>query len=110
MEIQESFLGFITEHGNIAYDIKKILYQLEKEKLDFKICREIGFDNATSMAGVHGVQRVLRNINGKAKFVPCSNHYLNLCGVHTSAVNASAITFFGVIESLYTFFSSSNHR
>ena len=39
-----------------------------------------------------GVQRLLRNINRKAKFVPCSNHSLNLCGVHASAMNASAIT------------------
>ena len=56
------------------------------------------------MAGVHvSVQRLLRNINGKAKFVPCSNHSLNLCVVHASAVNASAMTFFGVIEGLYIF-------
>ena len=63
------------------------------------------------MAGVHGdVQRFLRNIKGKANFVPCSNHSLNLCSVHASAVNASAITFFEVMERLYTFFFSSNHR
>ena len=51
------------------------------------------------MAGIHGcIQRLPRNINGEAKLVPCSNHCMNLCGGHTSAVNASAITFFGVIE------------
>ena len=62
------------------------------------------------MAGVHGgVQCLLRNKNERPKFVPCSNYCLNLSGVHASAVNASAITFFGVIKRLYTFFSSSNH-
>ena len=81
---------------------------MEKEKFYFKNCRGIELNNAARMVRVHGgVQRLLRKINGKAKFVPCSNHCLNLCYVHTSAVNASAITFFGVIE---TFFSSSNHR
>ena len=56
------------------------------------------------MAGVHvNVQRPLRNINGKANFVPCSNHNLNLCIVYASAVNASIITFFRVIERLYIF-------
>ena len=36
-EARESFLGFITEHGKIAYDIKKmILDRQEKEKHDFK--------------------------------------------------------------------------
>ena len=36
MRVRESFLGFITEHGVIAYDIKMILDRLEKEKLDFE--------------------------------------------------------------------------
>ena len=36
-DMQESLLGFTTEHRKIAYDIKKmILGQLEKEKLDFE--------------------------------------------------------------------------
>ena len=47
-----------------------ILDRLEKEKLDFKKCTRIGFDK---VAGVHGGVQRLRNINGKAKFVPCSN-------------------------------------
>ena len=51
VEVRESFLGFITEHGKTAYDIKKmILNWLEIEKLDFKRCRGIGFDNAARMA------------------------------------------------------------
>ena len=82
-------------NGKTAYDIKKmILDRLEKEKLDFKKCTGIGFDNAASMAGVHGgLQRLLRNINEKANFGPSSNYCLKLYGVHTSAVNASTITF-----------------
>ena len=97
VEVRKSFLGFITEHRKTAYDMKKMnLNRLEKEKLDFKEYREIGFSNAACMARVHGgVQCLLRNINEKTKFVPCSSHNLNLCGVHASAMNASAITFFG---------------
>ena len=108
----ESFLGFITEHGKTTYDIKKmILDWLKKKELVLKKSRGIGFDNGVSMAGVqNGIKHLSWNINRKAKFVLCSNHNLNLCGVHASAVNASAITFFGVIEKLYTFFSSSNHK
>ena len=61
------------------------------------------------MTGVHGdVQYLLRNINGKAKFVPCSNHNLNSYGVHASDGKASAINF-GVIEISCIFFSPSNH-
>ena len=98
--MRQSFLGSITDPGKTAYDIKKmILHRLKKEKLDFKICRGIRFENAASMAGIHGgVQRLLRNINGKTKFVPCSNRRLILCDVHASAVNASAIIFFGELR------------
>ena len=74
-EVQESFLGFITEHGKIAYNIKKmILDRFKKEKFDLKKCRGVEFDNVASMARLQGnVQRLLKNINGKAKFVPCLN-------------------------------------
>ena len=76
MEVRELFLGFITNHGKTAYDIRKIILdRLEKEKVYFKKCRGLVFDNAASMAVVHGnIQHLLRNINGKPKFVPCSNH------------------------------------
>ena len=77
-DVQESFLGFITEHGKTIYDIKKMIWdRLEKKKLDFKKCGGIGFDNAGSKAGVDTSVQCLRGINGKA-----------------------AITFFGMIEKL----------
>ena len=96
VEVRESFLGFITEHWKTAHDIKKmILDRLEKKKLAFKKCWGIGFDNAVCIAGAHsGVQRLLRNINGKAKCVSFSYHSLNLSGVHATPVNTSSITFY----------------
>ena len=105
VKVRKSFLGFITENEKTAYDMKKmILDRLKKEKLDFEKRRGIGFDNAASVVGVYGgVQRLLRNINEEAKFVPCSNNSLNLCSVHASTVNASTITFFRVI---FPFFQS----
>ena len=104
VDLQELFLDFITEHRKTTYDIKKMIWD-RLEKPDFKKCRGIGFPNAVCIAEVQGgVQRFLRNINGKAKFVPCSNHSLNLYGVLVSAVTATDIIFFGVIERLYTFF------
>ena len=37
VKVQESFLGFITEHGKTCYDIKKlILDRPDKAKFDFK--------------------------------------------------------------------------
>ena len=53
LELQESFLGFITQHGKTTYDIKKmILDRLGKEKLDFEKCKGIGHDNAASITGL----------------------------------------------------------
>ena len=59
-------------------------------------------DRLENGAYMAGVQRLLRNINEKAKFMLSSNHSVNLC-VLVSAVNASVMIFFGVIERLYIF-------
>ena len=65
----------------------------------------------TPVSGVHtGVQTRIKEINPLANFVPCSNHSLNLSGVHASQANAEAITFFGTVDRLYNFFSSSTGR
>ena len=85
--------------------LKKTLLDKLEEKLEFANCRGIGFDNAAAMAGVHGgVQRLLRNVNGKSNFIACSNHSLNLCGVHALSASTNAITFFAVMEKLFAFF------
>ncbi|GFU03049.1 uncharacterized protein TNCV_113571 [Trichonephila clavipes] len=50
-------------------------------------CREQAYDNAATMAGCHtGVQQRIKDINPNAKFVPCSNHSLNLVCVHAASV------------------------
>jgi len=64
-------------------------------ELEFANCSGISFDNAATMAGFYGgVQRVLRNMNGKASSIPCSNHRLNLRGfMRQEAAGTSYITF-----------------
>ena len=49
-------------------------------------------------------------MNSKAEFVACTNHSLNLAGVHAAKETVNSITFFGIVERVYTFFSSSTHR
>ena len=46
----------------------------------------------------------------EAEFVSCSNHSLNLARVHAAPVTTNSVTFFGAVEGLFTFFSSSTHR
>jgi len=56
------------------------------------------------------VQTRIRQLNPKAEFIACTNHSLNLAGVHAASVCANSVTFFGTIERVFTFFSSSTHR
>lgn len=112
VEVKESFLAFFPISGKTANELtENILKHLESDNLDIHLCRAQGYDNAATMAGVHGgVQKNIKEINPKALFMPCANHSLNLCGVHSFGSVSSSVTFFGTLERVYTFFSTSTHR
>ena len=75
------------------------------------MCREQGYDNASTMSGVHAkVQQTIKSINPKAIFVPCGNHTLNLAGVHVVGSSQLSDRFFAVLEKLYAFFATSHRR
>nr|XP_047132432.1 zinc finger MYM-type protein 1-like [Hydra vulgaris] len=112
VELKEAFLGFFPLKGKKALDLStEILKQLESDGLDIMMCRSQGYDNAATMAGIHGgVQKIISDKNNKAIFNGCIDHSLNLCGQHSFAVNASCVTFFGTIDAIYLFFAASTHR
>ncbi|EFA12671.1 52 kDa repressor of the inhibitor of the protein kinase-like Protein [Tribolium castaneum] len=88
-----------------------ILQKLKKDGIDIQNCRGQAYDNAAVMAGQHtGVQKRIKEINPKVEFVACTNHSLNLAGVHAASVAVNSVTFFGTMERLFLFFSSSTHR
>ncbi|KAF3613472.1 hypothetical protein FXO38_36228 [Capsicum annuum] len=63
------------------------------------------------MKGKHqGVQKRLLDINPRSFYTPCCCHNLNLvlCDVANSCTKA--ISFFGVVQCIYTLFSSSSKR
>lgn len=112
VEVRESFLGFFPMNGKTAADITEdTLKELKKDKLDIQLCTSQGYDNAFTMSGRHkGVQTRIRDQNPKAIFNPCSNHSLNLCGIHSFGCVTSSVTFFGTLEKIYAFFAASTHR
>ena len=57
-----------------------------------------------------GVQKRIIDINPKAFYTPCGCHNFNLvlCDVANSCPKATS--FFGVVEHIYTLFSSSTRR
>lgn len=106
------FWDFFSLAGKKADSITEdILQNLNEHGLDISLCRSQGYDNAATMSGIHsGVQTRIKKINSKALFVPCANHSLNLCGIHSFASVPSCVTFFATMEMIYTFFSGSTHR
>jgi len=96
VKVKESFVDFIALDAEDAQSLADvILSKIAADDLDFQDCRGQGYDNAATMAGKHsGVQRRVIQVNHKAQFVSCSNHSLNLAGVHAVSSNSNSVTFF----------------
>ena len=96
-----SGLGLFTE-------LKNMLTNLE---LDIDDIRGQGYDNGSNMKGKHkGVQIRLLEINPRAFYTPCGCHCLNLTLCDMANCCPKAMSFFGVIQRIYTLFSSSTKR
>ena len=92
----ESFVDFMETKGKMAeYISNMILKKVNEQGIDIANCRGQAYDNAAAMSSKHnGVQKCIKDVNPKAKFVLCSNHSLNLAGVHVAAVTTNSVTFF----------------
>ncbi|CAI6357655.1 unnamed protein product [Macrosiphum euphorbiae] len=112
VSIEESFIDFIISHEKTGSGLAdEISSKLKEDGLNIMDCRGQGFDNGANMAGVHnGVQAHIISKNDLAMFVPCAAHSLNLIGVHAAQTSPTIITFFGVIQKLFTYFSGSTSR
>ncbi|CAH2284490.1 zinc finger MYM-type 1-like [Pelobates cultripes] len=110
--VTESFIDFIQLYGKSADVItKQICDKLQADGLKLEHFYGQGYDNAATMAGhLSSVQKHILDMNPKAMFVPCNNHSLNLAGMHAVGVGTKSVTFFGTVEKVYSFFSSSTHR
>ncbi|XP_050532948.1 uncharacterized protein LOC126900953 [Daktulosphaira vitifoliae] len=110
--IEESFVDFVISHDKTGAGLAdEILSKLKEDGLNIQDCRGQGFDNGANMAGIYnGVQAHIISKNALAIFVPCAAHSLNLIGVHAAQTSSTIITFFGVIQKLFTYFSGSTSR
>jgi len=98
--------------GKDAQDVSNlILEKLEKDGIDIQNCRGQSYDNASVMSGKYSdVQARIKEINGKAEYINCTNHSLNLAGKNAASVSVNSVTFFETVEQVYVFFTSSTHR
>jgi len=112
VSIKESFIDFLCSDKKSGIGLfDQILKTISDNGLSIMDCRGQGYDNGANMAGINnGVQSHILRVNKLATFVPCTAHNLNLVGVHAAEISPLMITFFGIVQNIYTFFSRSTSR
>ena len=81
------------------------------QDLDISNCQGQSCNNEANIKGIHsGVQKRIRDINPRAFFVPCSAHSLNLIVCDAAKSSSTVVSFFGLVQEVYNFFSGSNIR
>ena len=112
MVAHERFIKFLPVKNTTAQDLCDVLVnELEKLELNVQNIHGQGYDNGVNMKGVHsGVQKRLLNINSRAFFTPCACHNYNLVVAHIAKTSPVALTFFGIVQRVYTIFSVSTKK
>ncbi|XP_060877870.1 zinc finger MYM-type protein 1-like [Metopolophium dirhodum] len=108
----ERFLEFIPKVGHTSLEIAEtVIMTIDNLKLNISDCRGQSYDTAKNMSGCYnGLQARIKNINPLTFYIPCAAHSLNLVGSHAVECCNEAATFFGLMQNIYIFFSSSTHR
>lgn len=108
----ERFIRFLQLRSHTAEAMTDLVLALLTELgIDISNCRGQSYDNAANMSGIYtGLQARVKEINPVAYFVPCAAHSLNLVGVCSVDSCLAAVSYFGIMQSLYNFFSASTYR
>ncbi|XP_023809021.1 zinc finger MYM-type protein 1-like [Oryzias latipes] len=111
-QIREHFMGFLeAEESTGQHLASMILNRLEELGISFEDCRGQSYDNGANMKGKNkGVQARLLEKNPRALFLPCGAHTLNLVVCDAAKRSVDAMSYFGVLQKLYTLFSASAQR
>ena len=112
IKIIEHFVEFVKVDDTTGKGLfDEIINVINIIELDFNDIRGHGYDNGSNMKGKNqGVQKRLLDINPRAVYTPCGCHSLNLVLCDMANSCPKAISFFGVIQCIYTSFSSSTKR
>ena len=108
----ERFIMFAELPGASAEEFYKLLLEcLQPLGIELRHCRGQAYDGASVMSGnLTGLQTRVKEISPEAMFVHCCAHNLNLCLIDSADCCANSKLFFGTLETLYTFLTSSLPR
>lgn len=108
----ERFVTFISISSHTGEQLASYLTDfLAKHEVDIRLCRGQSYDNASNMSGKYsGMQAHIKMKNRLADYIPCAAHSLNLVGQSAVDCCVEAVSFFGLTQELYNFFSASTHR
>lgn len=111
-DIKEHFLCFEELPNATANDYFVIIKKLmEKYKLDISLCRGQAYDGANTMSGrFSGLQTKIKDVSPLALYIHCCAHNLNLVLIDSIRSSINAVSFFGILEALYTFITNSLPR
>lgn len=110
--IKEHFLCFDELHNATANDYFVIIKKLmEKYKLDISFCRGQAYDGANAMSGrFSGLQSKIKDLSPLALYIHCCAYNLNLVLIDSIRSSINAVSFFGILEALYTFITNGLSR
>lgn len=112
MKIKERFIQVCNVHSTSGDALENLVMTLlEENYLKIENIWGQGYDGAANMSGHYkGLQsRILRQ-NPKALYVHCQAHCLNLVLVESAKSNICFVSFFNLVEKLYTFMANSSKR
>ncbi|XP_058778632.1 uncharacterized protein LOC131652705 [Vicia villosa] len=112
IQIFEYFVEFLIVNDTTGKGLfDAIINEINIIGLDISNLRGQGYDNGSNMKGKHqGVQKRFLDINPRSFYTPCGCHSLNLLLCDMANCCPKATSFFGVLQRIYTLFSSSTKR